>query len=350
MGIAAQLLSGRSFWYMEPGALRARLEAAAERGDREAGYVLSVMAPARRSGEATPAPPRARKRPVPVRPHAAAPRALAAECPDCFNSPERCTCGPPPVYPGPKPFAAEADRFRPPHAWALAFAPFSPLEFSIAQNSVSAHDRAGAVLLHGGIGGEARGQFAFNIGRRLDALKVAGARAVLLDVRSEGGDVAEGLAVIRMLKRASREIGPTVAWISSFANSMASVIAVSCDYALMAPDATMQLHEVSGGRDDHREILQREVLDIYAARTLADRAKLAGYLAGAVRLDALQAHSHGFVDEVAGPERAEEVARAAASGGLWAGPIVAAKSWRRTVLRERAADASGVVRYPVPVR
>jgi len=224
----------------------------------------------------------------------------------------------------------------------LAHAPFSPRELSLARNSVAQHGGAACVALQGPIDGAS----AFFVCRSLDAARAGGAKAIVLDVASEGGSVPAGLAVIRAVDRLRAEGVPTIANVARRADSMASVIAVSCAYGVMGPGASMTIHEASGGRDDHLAILRDKLLAIYEARTLTDRAQLAGYLAGAVSLDAQAAHSLGFVDEVAGPERVETIARAAGrSGSLYATEILAANSWRRTVLRERQADAAGVVRY-----
>ncbi len=257
------------------------------------------------------------------------------------SSSDPCRC----VSPGASPLAAEAEDIHPAGlavARMLARRTFSPRELSLARNSVAQHGGAACVALQGPIDGAS----AFFVCRSLDAARAGGAKAIVLDVASEGGSVPAGLAVIRAVDRLRAEGVPTIANVARRADSMASVIAVSCAYGVMGPGASMTIHEASGGRDDHLAILRDKLLAIYEARTLTDRAQLAGYLAGAVSLDAQAAHSLGFVDEVAGPERVETIARAAGrSGSLYATEILAANSWRRTVLRERQADAAGVVRY-----
>lgn len=277
-------------------------------------------------------------------------RSIRNECPDCFGEAggagaTRCKCydTPPALTPGAKPFAAEAANFHP-AGWAvghkLAHKAFAPYELSLIRNSIATHGGAAVVFLNGKVDGSST----FHLCRMMDAARTVGAKAIVLDIRSEGGNVPAGLVVVRALERLRKEHVPTVAVISHQADSMASVIAVSAAYAVMAPEARMCIHEASGGDPAHLEILRAKLLDIYAARTLTDRAKLEGYLAGAVTLDACSAHSHGFVDEVAGPDRMEAVARAAARG-LYSQAIMAANSWRRHVLRERQADADGVVRW-----
>ena len=254
----------------------------------------------------------------------------------------QCACAKP-VSPGPAPFAEEAVAFHPAGlavARMLARRAFTPLELSTARASVSAHAGAGVAGLNGALDGAS----AFFVCRSLDALRAAGAKAIVLHITSGGGSVPAGLAIVRAIERLRAEGVPTIACITHHANSMASVVAVAADLALMAPTATMMVHEASGGRDDHLAILKNRLLELYEARTLVDAATLEGYLAGAVTMDAYTAHSYGFVDEVADAARVEEVARAAASSGLWSSTIRAANSWRQRVLRERAADAEGCVR------
>jgi ATP-dependent protease ClpP protease subunit len=227
-------------------------------------------------------------------------------------------------------------------------AAFSAGELQVARDSVQAHGGAGVAFLDGEIGRNVlRGTSAFNFCRRLDALKAAGARAAVVRVTSGGGDIAEGLAMIRALERFSAETGPVVAFVAGLAGSMASAVALSADYVIADPLAgRFFMHEPSGGTDEHRASLRERIVGIYEARTLLDRTMIEGFMAGEVTLDAYSAHSHGLVDEVADIPRVEVVARAAATaGGLWAAPIRAANSWRRHVLRERQAYAEGCARY-----
>lgn len=352
--LAEELRAAAARHGTSPGQL---LRAAVQLADDVGGLDLALDATRRSSGAR---PPRAAARAAPRRSVAPAPRAarvappepLMEFCDTCdrqIGGPpvSRCKCYDPPaaVSPGASPLALEAEGVHPSGiavAMKLARAPFAPYELSLARNSVAQHGGAGVVHLQGGIDGGS----AFHVCRMLDASRAAGAKAIVLDITSEGGSVPAGLAIVRAVERLRAAHVPTIASVRHHANSMASVITVSCDYAVLAPAATMSIHEAQGGRDDHLAILRAKLLDTYEARTLMDRAQLAGYLSGAVSLDAQAARSHGFCDEVAGPERLEELARGVAGpAGLYAGPIAAANSWRRTVLRERQADAEGVTRY-----
>jgi ATP-dependent protease ClpP protease subunit len=218
------------------------------------------------------------------------------------------------------------------------------------QASTKASGGVALALLHGEIGasmgtsGTTGSAFCVN----LDAARAAGAKALLLDVNSSGGLVTESLAIARGLRRFSNEVGPVVAYVANLAGSGASLAAVSADYVVIAPQATVFIHEPQGGRDDHRPYLRNALEDIYTARTLAPREQLAGYMAGAVTFDSCMAVSYGFADEVGSSQRASAIARQAASTGRLYGSQIAAgpegqplayASWRHRTLADRKAQA-----------
>jgi ATP-dependent protease ClpP protease subunit len=244
-----------------------------------------------------------------------------------------------PVTPGPEPFALEA-RYLVANGTQRALAPFSSLELSAARASVARNDGAGILVVHGMIEADPITGAAVSFLRRLDLLRAAGARAFVVVVDSEGGDMREGFAMIRGMERASREVGPVIAYVAGLAGSMASAVAVAADYSVIDFfRGRIFVHEPGGGRPEHLPILREDLVNLYASRTLVDRATIEGYMAGGVTLDPESARLYGFVDEVAGPERVAEIARAAARGGLWSEPIRAANSWRRCVLRDRETYA-----------
>jgi ATP-dependent protease ClpP protease subunit len=252
----------------------------------------------------------------------------------------------PPVAPGPDPFALGA-RYLVTNGIRRALQPFSPLELDAARASVERNGAAGILLVNGPIQANAITGSAFAFLRRLDLLRAAGATAFVVMIDSEGGDMREGFAMIRGIDRASRDVGPVIAYVKGLGASMASALAVAASYAVIDPfRGRLYVHEPEGGAADHLAILRGNLADLYVRRTLTDRDRIEGFMARGVALDPESARLYGFVDEVAGPERVAEIARAVAQpGGLWSEQIRAAGSWRSYVLRERKAAAEGCLRF-----
>ncbi len=334
----SRLLSGEPIG-MSPGQIEAGLRAALAAGDRRAGMLLGMMggpcvgAVAGRSRAVVREPTRME---------------FCDACDREIGGPpeSRCACNDPPpaIRPGPSPLALEVEGSHPSGIAAarkLAYAAFAPYELNLARESMAAHGGARAVFVDGAIDDGS----AFHVLRMMDAARATGAKAIALNFRSEGGQVAAGLAIVRALDRLRADHVATVGIVSHRADSMASVLAASCHYTVIDPFATMTIHEASGGREEHLAILRSELLDIYEARTFLPRATLQGYLSAAITFDAFGAVQDGLADEVATPERAEAVVRqAAAVGGICGSSIAAtpdgrplAYSFRQEVLRRRAA-------------
>jgi ATP-dependent protease ClpP protease subunit len=320
---------------MPLGMLRERVERAARDGNPRAKLMLKGMDNTRAA--------RAFPGPVVRPPRATALVATEAPwCEDCgkdIGGRDPCSCHAPPapLSPGAQPFAAEAERLVP-NGWARARAALVARETTPARDAL-ARNGAGPLFVCGPITADS----AFFFLRQMDTFRALGARALLVGVRSSGGDARGGFAMIHAMQRASREGICTIAHVEH-AGSMAGAVAVAADYAVADPLGQFFLHEPSGGEAAHVEHFRAELVKLYQGRTLMDPAAVAGWMAGAVTLDAGAAHQYGFVDEVAPPARVAEVARAATTGGLWNETIRAANSWRRHVLREPRAAAEVAAR------
>lgn len=111
--------------------------------------------------------------------------------------------------------------------------------------------------------------------QRLRFLALQGPEPIKVHINSDGGDVIPGL----MLFDYMRSLGEThriVTYVAGIAASMASVIVQAGAHRVMAPDATLMMHEIStrdagkiGDLEDHllwtRATCDR-FLDIYAER------------------------------------------------------------------------------------
>jgi ATP-dependent protease ClpP protease subunit len=174
----------------------------------------------------------------------------------------------------------------------------------------------------------------------LRSAKVAlgtGARALVLEINSPGGSVRAGFLLVQTLQELRARHVPVIASVpEGQASSMASLIAVSCDFALMGPSATMTIHEPQEASPSKVWAHFRELsLQVYEARTLVDRDRLASWLAADVTMSAEEACRFGFVDEVAFGLRVARLARAAASTGLGAPVFRSSAQCRRAILHQR---------------
>lgn len=308
------------------------------------------LAAAVAGGQAPRSSPRSRPAAAPAR-RSSPPPEFCDDCDREIGGPpeSRCKCHDRPPAPKVPPaptvgFAWEARNVTPS---AMKVDPIWPTRLAMARDHVARHGTGLAFL--GGIAG--RGVYdtaAEHLGRVLDAAKAAGARSLLLDVSSDGGSVPEGLAMIAMLEKFSREVGPTVAYVSGRAHSMAAVIVAACDYAVAAPGASFHVHGVSGGTETERAHLTERLAFILAERTLVPANELRGWMTTEIPLNAYDAEGHGFVNEVGDGARAHDLARRCTGRGRLAAFVSDAKawgSWRRQVLNDRAAAAQRVTRY-----
>ncbi len=165
-----------------------------------------------------------------------------------------------------------------------------------------------------------------NLAVELDAIRAAGARAVLLVVNSNGGDVRGGLGIVRALRRFSDEVGPVVAYVKK-AESMACSVAVAADFVVADPDSTWADHHAVNG-----SLLNQSVFDFLCSRVLLSPEKLLIQIDAALRFSSHDAMLSGFADEVGDFERAHQRAYGARNGYLLS---TAPHTFRQQVLAER---------------
>ena len=153
-----------------------------------------------------------------------------------------------------------------------------------------------------------RGCTAGRVAMELDALRAVGAPAVLLHVNSPGGDVLEGLGMIRALRRFSEVAGPVVAFVGQ-AHSMAAPVALAADHLVAAPSATFMFHHLRGGDAEQRAQLQAVITDTLLRRSFLPADAFDGWLDGEVDLGAERALSFGLVDQIGDLAVAEALAK-----------------------------------------
>ena len=140
------------------------------------------------------------------------------------------------------------------------------------------------------------------------ALKsAAGVKNLNLFVDSPGGDLMTGKAIYAQLSRFAKDAKVT-ATVDGLAASSASFMIMAAQRIVMAPEATMMVHEahsvVAGRSSDLRklaDILDAEnqnLVAIYAKRTGLAEAQVAELLAAETWMNADQAVASGFADQV----------------------------------------------------
>jgi ATP-dependent protease ClpP protease subunit len=175
---------------------------------------------------------------------------------------------------------------------------------------------------------------------RVKAIAAAKPRVVLLLVDSTGGSAPAGLGMIRAIQVLQSSGIPVIADVQR-ADSMAALVATSCDYVVVAPEGSVMVHALTGGLDEHREILTGRVREILGARTFLTPAEIEGMTDASAGRDfefsAWESVRCGLADEVGAPTRAGEIAMHLASGGWWS--TCGAYGVRRSTLSQRRAMA-----------
>ena len=132
-------------------------------------------------------------------------------------------------------------------------------------------------------------------------------KQIILYINSCGGDVQEGYGIHAVLKRHPAQ---KTCYVDGFANSIASVIAMACDWIIMYSNSVMGIHNVMmgafGNASDHRKTA--EILDsimegnrkIYLERSggKITLEKLTELLDAETWLTAEQCKEYGFCDEI----------------------------------------------------
>lgn len=130
--------------------------------------------------------------------------------------------------------------------------------------------------------------------------------AVELHLNSEGGEVFDGMAIYDALKRRG---GVTVV-VDSLAASISSVIAQAGERRIMAPNATMMIHDASSGMAgnaselrslaDLLDMTSDNIASVYADRSGTDVAAWRAAMQATTWYSAADAVKAGLADEVRG--------------------------------------------------
>lgn len=126
-------------------------------------------------------------------------------------------------------------------------------------------------------------------------------------INSLGGLLFDGFAIYNALQQSPQKV---TVMIDGIAGSIASIIAMAGDQIIMAENAMMMIHKPSGGTydtadklracADQLDMMQDQLVAIYAKRTGMDAAQLDAMLDAETWMTAQDALALGFVDEIAG--------------------------------------------------
>ncbi|HUX15407.1 MAG TPA: head maturation protease, ClpP-related [Phycisphaerae bacterium] len=146
--------------------------------------------------------------------------------------------------------------------------------------------------------------------------KHPGAKAIVLNINSPGGDVFEGVAIYNALRRRKATITVNI---DGMALSIASLIAMAGDEIHMAENAMIMIHDpwaISIGsaeelRDsaDRLEKIAGTLVRTYAARSGQDPAAIAEMMAAETWLDAEDALAAGLATKITAAKRMAASAR-----------------------------------------
>lgn len=149
------------------------------------------------------------------------------------------------------------------------------------------------------------------------------ADVINLRINSPGGSVFDGIAIYNSLVQHKAKI---IVHIEGWAASIASVIAMAGDEIRIGEAAQIMIHKpwsfVMGTDDDLRkeadvlESLEEAIVDVYEARTGADRAEIAAWVKAETWFKGKAAVDVGFADEVVPLKLKQNVAAPAARLGV----------------------------------
>ncbi len=130
-------------------------------------------------------------------------------------------------------------------------------------------------------------------------------------INSLGGLVFDGFAIFNALKQSPRRV---IVHIDGVAGSIASIIAMAGDEIIMAENAVMMIHKPSDGTygvatelrstADRLDMLQAQLVNIYAQRTGMSADELNPLLDAETWLTAAEALDLKFIDQIAGASTA----------------------------------------------
>lgn len=189
------------------------------------------------------------------------------------------------------------------------------------------------------------------------ALRSIGAKDVVVNVNSPGGDMFEGLAIYNLLRDHPGEVTVKV---MGLAASAASIIAMAGDRIEMGLGSFMMIHNswglVVGNQFDFKEAsdtfaeFDAAMTDIYVARTSGNRAEIEKMMAADTWLRAEAAIEAGFADgtfEAPEAPKTEEAKARSARAALDA--TLAKAGMPRSERRRLLQDAAGTPGAAGPV-
>ncbi len=170
------------------------------------------------------------------------------------------------------------------------------------------------VFVYGDIGGWWDGIQADEFAKEIAALD---AETITVRLNSPGGVVFDGVAIYNALAQHKAKI---VATVDGIAASIASVILMAADEIKIVEGAHVMIHkpwslamgdaEAMRKEADILDKLEAGIIDIYEARTGADRKQLADWVAAETWFSAKEAVDAGFADEVMPAKKKEKKAHA----------------------------------------
>lgn len=147
------------------------------------------------------------------------------------------------------------------------------------------------------------------VGRDITAANIAknleGETAVTITVKSGGGDIIEGFAILNLLQDFDGKISFDV----DYAASMMSVIIMAGDTIRMKDSSSiLMIHRPWGGTSGNSEDLRKHadtldkmeamLLDLYASKTGMSKESISDMLKNETYMDAKEALEFGFIDEI----------------------------------------------------
>ncbi len=191
------------------------------------------------------------------------------------------------------------------------------------------------------------------------ALRNIGARDVVVNINSPGGDFFEGVAIYNMLREHKAKVTVNV---MGLAASAASVIAMAGDEIRMGEGSFLMIHNAwaiaIGNRNDLADAAARlapfddAMAAVYASRTGISKADAAALMDKETWIGAAQAIEDGFADGMLESEAIDEHAKAETGKRAFAAIEAAmmkagySRSQRREAIAQLFADKPGAVGNP----
>lgn len=195
------------------------------------------------------------------------------------------------------------------------------------------------------------------------ALRNIGARDVVVNINSPGGDFFEGLAIYNMLAEHAREKGNVTVKVLGLAASAASVIAMGGSNVLIAQSAFLMIHNTwvvaAGDRHAFRDVadwlepFDYAAAELYQARSGMELADVQQMLDKETWLPGSKSVENGFADGLLGAEEVTSTASNAAPMTPQAAQrkidiALARSDFTRTQRRELYAAAKGGMSSAAP--